>query len=305
MYEWAFVNVNMRPVLRRGLARRWRSRPPSSSVGRRPITSSSRSRADRCSRRSARVSRSSTRSACSTRSRTCACRGAQALGCSPVATAFIEESDTIRPVKPDTIAKSLAIGNPADGYFALDAVRRAVAASRRSPTTRSSRHATARPHRGDLRRDRRRRHDRDVEEARGRRCDPARRARCRLHHRPRAEDARSGRRPTSGPTATIAPTLDAFHAAFDIEDHEEHQMAVTVRIPTQLRSLSGDAAEVAGRSGDGRGGAEGARSAAPRIRRALVRREGRAAPLRQRVRRRRGHPLLAGHRHPRRRRNRP
>jgi threonine synthase len=49
--------------------------------------------------------------------------GAQALGCSPVATAWIEQSDTIRPVKPDTIAKSLAIGNPADGYFALDAVR--------------------------------------------------------------------------------------------------------------------------------------------------------------------------------------
>jgi len=49
--------------------------------------------------------------------------GAQALGCSPIATAYIEQSDTIRPVKPDTIAKSLAIGNPADGYFALDAVR--------------------------------------------------------------------------------------------------------------------------------------------------------------------------------------
>src|SRR4051812_290715 len=49
--------------------------------------------------------------------------GAQALGCAPVATAWLEESDTIRPVRPDTIAKSLAIGNPADGYFALDAVR--------------------------------------------------------------------------------------------------------------------------------------------------------------------------------------
>src|SRR5207344_3076439 len=49
--------------------------------------------------------------------------GAQARGCSPVAKAFIEESDTIRPVKPSTIAKSLAIGNPADGYFALDTVR--------------------------------------------------------------------------------------------------------------------------------------------------------------------------------------
>ncbi len=49
--------------------------------------------------------------------------GAQAAGCSPVATAWIDHSDTIRPVKPSTIAKSLAIGNPADGYFALDAVR--------------------------------------------------------------------------------------------------------------------------------------------------------------------------------------
>ncbi len=50
--------------------------------------------------------------------------GAQAAGCSPVATAFAESSDTIRPQKPDTIAKSLAIGNPADGYYALDIVRR-------------------------------------------------------------------------------------------------------------------------------------------------------------------------------------
>ena len=48
---------------------------------------------------------------------------AKALGCSPVAQAFVEGSDTIRPVKPSTIAKSLAIGNPADGYFALDVVR--------------------------------------------------------------------------------------------------------------------------------------------------------------------------------------
>jgi threonine synthase len=50
--------------------------------------------------------------------------GAQAAGCSPVATAFAEQADAIRPVKPDTIAKSLAIGNPADGWYALDAIRR-------------------------------------------------------------------------------------------------------------------------------------------------------------------------------------
>ena len=56
-------------------------------------------------------------------SRRSGCRARRRSGCSPVATAWLEESDTIRPVKPDTIAKSLAIGNPADGYFALDAVR--------------------------------------------------------------------------------------------------------------------------------------------------------------------------------------
>ncbi|TMK85861.1 MAG: pyridoxal-phosphate dependent enzyme, partial [Actinobacteria bacterium] len=49
--------------------------------------------------------------------------GAQALGCSPIATAFAEGVDYVRPVKPDTIAKSLAIGNPADGIYALDEVR--------------------------------------------------------------------------------------------------------------------------------------------------------------------------------------
>ena len=49
--------------------------------------------------------------------------GAQAEGCAPVATAFIEGVDHIRPVKPSTIAKSLAIGNPADGWYALDTVR--------------------------------------------------------------------------------------------------------------------------------------------------------------------------------------
>jgi len=43
---------------------------------------------------------------------------AQATGCSPIVTAIKEGVDVIRPVKPKTIAKSLAIGNPADGYYA-------------------------------------------------------------------------------------------------------------------------------------------------------------------------------------------
>ncbi len=50
--------------------------------------------------------------------------GAQATGCNPVSTAWSEGQEVVRPVKPDTIAKSLAIGNPADGPYALDAVRR-------------------------------------------------------------------------------------------------------------------------------------------------------------------------------------
>jgi threonine synthase len=50
--------------------------------------------------------------------------GAQAAGCSPVASAFEHGQDFCRPVKPDTIAKSLAIGNPADGPYALDLARR-------------------------------------------------------------------------------------------------------------------------------------------------------------------------------------
>jgi threonine synthase len=50
--------------------------------------------------------------------------GAQAEGCSPVATAYAAGADCCKPVRPDTIAKSLAIGNPADGPYALDLARR-------------------------------------------------------------------------------------------------------------------------------------------------------------------------------------
>ena len=45
--------------------------------------------------------------------------GAQADGCSPITTAWENNTMNIRPVKPQTVAKSLAIGNPADGYYAL------------------------------------------------------------------------------------------------------------------------------------------------------------------------------------------
>lgn len=48
---------------------------------------------------------------------------AQATGCNPIVTAIKNDTDVIRPIKPDTIAKSLAIGNPADGYYAYAAVK--------------------------------------------------------------------------------------------------------------------------------------------------------------------------------------
>ena len=50
--------------------------------------------------------------------------GAQATGCAPVSAALRAGHDVVQPVRPDTIAKSLAIGNPADGPYVLDVVRR-------------------------------------------------------------------------------------------------------------------------------------------------------------------------------------
>ena len=50
--------------------------------------------------------------------------GAQSSGCAPISTAFALGRDVVEPVRPTGIAKSLAIGNPADGPYALDAVRR-------------------------------------------------------------------------------------------------------------------------------------------------------------------------------------
>ena len=52
-----------------------------------------------------------------------AVHGAQAQGCAPIAAAFEAGAEDVRPVKPSTVARSLAIGNPADGYYALREVR--------------------------------------------------------------------------------------------------------------------------------------------------------------------------------------
>lgn len=49
--------------------------------------------------------------------------GAQAAGCAPIVDALLRNESSVRPVRPRTIARSLAIGNPADGPFALEAIR--------------------------------------------------------------------------------------------------------------------------------------------------------------------------------------
>jgi threonine synthase len=49
---------------------------------------------------------------------------AQAEGCSPVAAAYLRGDDFVSPVKPNTIAKSLGIGNPADGIYAIDIIKK-------------------------------------------------------------------------------------------------------------------------------------------------------------------------------------
>ncbi|HWN95117.1 MAG TPA: pyridoxal-phosphate dependent enzyme, partial [Methylomirabilota bacterium] len=55
--------------------------------------------------------------------------GAQATGCSPISTAQKAGLDFFKPVKPNTIAKSLAIGTPADGFYALKVMKETGAAS--------------------------------------------------------------------------------------------------------------------------------------------------------------------------------
>lgn len=120
-YQWAFVNVNVRPYYSEGsktlgfeVAEQLGWRAPDHCVV--PIASGSlfvkiRKGLDELARVGL-IEPAHTRMS-----------GAQAAGCSPVATAWAERSMNFRPQKPNTIAKSLAIGNPADGYYALVQLR--------------------------------------------------------------------------------------------------------------------------------------------------------------------------------------
>jgi threonine synthase len=53
----------------------------------------------------------------------CKIYSAQASGCAPIIQALHKGTDLVSPVKPNTIASSIAIGNPADGYYVIQAVK--------------------------------------------------------------------------------------------------------------------------------------------------------------------------------------
>ena len=179
--------------------------------------------------------------------------GAQASGCAPVAAAFRAGQDVVQPVRPHTIAKSLAIGNPADGPYVLDVVRRtggAVADVQRRRDR--GRDPAARRHRGHLRRDRGRGHaGRDPQAAGGRAARPRGRDR---HHQlgRRAQDPRRrGRDGPPGPARSAHPGSVRRRSSHPRTSRSQKgsRMSVSVRIPTILRSYTGGAAEVTTEAG--------------------------------------------------------
>ena len=121
-YGWAFVNVNVRPFYAEGsktigfeIAEQLGWRLPDQVVA--PMASGAMLvKIEKAFRELIELELVDDRA--------CRVSGAQASGCSPITTAYANGGDSILPVRPDTIAKSLAIGDPADGYYALEAVDR-------------------------------------------------------------------------------------------------------------------------------------------------------------------------------------
>ncbi len=119
-YQWAFVNINVRPFYADGsktlgyeVAEQLGWRAPAHAVA--PSASGAMFtkiyQGLKEFEHTGIIDKVETRMHC-----------AQARGCSPIATAYEEGRFVIRPVKPATIAKSLGIGNPADGYYALKTI---------------------------------------------------------------------------------------------------------------------------------------------------------------------------------------
>jgi threonine synthase len=120
-YEWAFVNINVRPYYAEGsktlgfeVAEQLGWKAPDHVV----VPMASGSLLTKVHKAFNELAKTGLIDEPKTR-----VSGAQADGCSPISTAFLEGTDTFRPVKPNTIAKSLAIGNPADGYYALQVIK--------------------------------------------------------------------------------------------------------------------------------------------------------------------------------------
>ncbi len=115
-YQWAFVNINIRPFYGEGsksmgfeIAEQLGWKTPHNIV----VPNASGSLMTKIWKSFKELEKIGLISPVKTR-----VFAAQAAGCNPIITAIKEESDIVKPVKPKTIAKSLAIGNPADGYYA-------------------------------------------------------------------------------------------------------------------------------------------------------------------------------------------
>jgi threonine synthase len=120
--EWAFVNVNVRPFYAEGsktlgfeIAEQLGWRIPDQVV----IPCASGSLLTKVDKAFGELTRNGV-----VESKPWRVFGAQADGCSPIATAYRDGVEDVTPVRPKTIAKSLAIGNPADGPYALQVCRR-------------------------------------------------------------------------------------------------------------------------------------------------------------------------------------
>ena len=183
--------------------------------------------------------------------------GAQASRCAPVAAAFRAGHDVVQPVRPATIAKSLAIGNPADGPYVLDVVRRTggavadvsdgeiVDAIRLLAATEGifgetavGRHARRAAAAARRRAARPRRRDRD-HQLRRRPEDPRRRG---LGHPAGPPDPPDPGRVRRTRITALQAGITAPHAG-------RRGMSVSVRIPTILRTYTGGAAEVTAEAG--------------------------------------------------------
>ncbi len=126
-YGWAFVNVNMRPYYAEGsksmgfeIAEQLNWQAPQHTV----IPMASGSLLTKIHKSYQELSKLGLIDTSSWQ-----IHGAQATGCSPISSAQKAGLDFFKPVKPDTIAKSLAIGTPADGFYALRVMKETGGAS--------------------------------------------------------------------------------------------------------------------------------------------------------------------------------